>query len=88
MRCEINFTLAQNYLNKFFPKKNTMQKFEYKTIKMKPKTSGFSQKLEDEKLVEEMNILGQDGWELVTLMDNKTGGTTQAIVLIFKRPLG
>ncbi|MFK7774202.1 MAG: DUF4177 domain-containing protein [Saprospiraceae bacterium] len=64
-----------------------MQKFEYKTIKMKPKRSGFSQKLEDEELVEEMNELGREGWELITSIDNKTGGTSMSIVLIFKRPL-
>lgn len=64
-----------------------MQKFEYKTIKMKPKTAVFSQKLEDEELVEEMNELGKDGWELVTSIDNKFGGTSKSIVLIFKRPL-
>jgi len=64
-----------------------MQKFEYKTIKMKPKSSGFSQKLEDENLVEEMNVLGKDGWELVTSIDNKIGGSSISILLIFKRPL-
>ncbi|MFK8008069.1 MAG: DUF4177 domain-containing protein [Saprospiraceae bacterium] len=64
-----------------------MQRFEYKTIKMNPKRAAFSQKLEDEKLVEEMNVLGKEGWELVTSIDNKGGGTTMSIVLIFKRPL-
>ena len=64
-----------------------MQKIEYKTIKMKPKRSGFSQKLEDENLVEEMNVLGEKGWELITSIDNKIGGSSVSIVLIFKRPL-
>ncbi len=64
-----------------------MQKFEYKTIKIKPKSAGFSQKLEDENLVEEMNIIGQEGWELVTSIDNKIGGSSISIVLIFKRVL-
>jgi len=64
-----------------------MQKFEYKTIKMKPKRSGFSQKLEDENLIEEMNVLGEQGLELVTSIDNKIGGSSISIVLIFKRTL-
>lgn len=64
-----------------------MQKFEYKTIKMTPKRAIFDQKLEDESLVEEMNVLGKEGWELVTSIDNKMGGTSKSIILIFKRPL-
>lgn len=64
-----------------------MQKFEYKTIKMKPKSTGFSQKLEDENLMEEMNVLGSEGWELVTSIDNKIGGSSISIVLIFKRAM-
>jgi len=64
-----------------------MQKFEYKTIKMKPKRTTFSMKLEDENLVEEMNVLGKEGWELITSVDNKIGGTLKASVLIFKRPI-
>ena len=54
---------------------------------MKPKSTGFSQKLEDENLMEEMNVLGSEGWELVTSIDNKIGGSSISIVLIFKRAM-
>lgn len=64
-----------------------MKKFEYRTIKMEPESTFYRQDLDDESLMEEMNVLGREGWELVTTLDNKVGGTSLSIVLIFKRIL-
>jgi len=55
---------------------------------MKPKSSFLKRELEDDALIEEMNILGNEGWELVSSIDHAVGGSTTSIVLIFKRQIG
>jgi len=42
---------------------NTMKKFEYITKTLTAKDDDFN----DTKLIKEMNKLGQDGWEIVTV---------------------
>lgn len=60
-------------------------KWEYKTIKLA--TTGFSGgKLDEHKLDEYMNQLGEQGWELVSAFDtNKGSGESRDIVAVFKR---
>lgn len=60
--------------------------WEYKTIKLD--TYGFfGAKVDHGRLEQEMNELGQQGWELVTTLDTNSTGTTTSIVLLLKRPL-
>ena len=62
-----------------------MKKFEYKTLEVK--LDGFlsSTPFKAEEWEEDLNELGQQGWELVTRIErNKEGYTTRAL-LIFKR---
>jgi hypothetical protein len=62
-----------------------MKKYEYKVINAT--TIGFwKPKLETNVVTEEMNKMGQDGWELVSVMDTSVGyGQTNEILLFFKR---
>lgn len=62
-----------------------MKKYEYKVIKTKPE--GFwNPKVEPDKMIDEINRLGQDGWELVSALDtNVSYGQTNEIIMFFKR---
>ena len=63
-----------------------MKKFEYRTIKLLAKTDFYVvQDIEDEALVTEMNVLGKEGWELVTSIKSIHEGNSIDFVLIFKR---
>jgi hypothetical protein len=65
-----------------------MKKWEFLTIKLE--TSGWlvGGNFNETKLDEYMNILGEDGWELVSAFDtNKNQGASKDIVAIFKREL-
>ena len=60
-------------------------KWEYKTIKLE--ASGFKGGIIDEKKLDEMmNKLGDQGWEIAAAFDtNMQAGTTRDAVIIFKR---
>ncbi len=60
-------------------------KWEYKTIKLA--TTGFSGgKLDERRLDERMNELGEQGWELVSAFDTKQSyGASRDVVAVFKR---
>ncbi|MGD9159854.1 MAG: DUF4177 domain-containing protein [Desulfobacteraceae bacterium] len=60
-------------------------KWEYKTIKLA--TTGFGGgKLDEIRLDEYMNQLGEQGWELVSAFDtNQAYGSTRDVVVVFKR---
>ncbi len=62
-----------------------MKKYEYKILKTKPE--GFwKNQVESEKLEGEINNMGSEGWELVSVMDTNMGhGHTNEILLFFKR---
>lgn len=62
-----------------------MEQWEYKTLKVK--SGGFlGGKVDTEKLQEEMNQLGREGWELVSCFDTSMGeGASREIISVFKR---
>jgi hypothetical protein len=61
-------------------------RWEYHTFK--DGTSFWAGKIDEPRLVAEMNSLGMQGWELVaTLETNAVQGASNEIVLLFKRPL-
>lgn len=62
-----------------------MKKYEYKTFKTKPEGT-WRTNVESGKLEAEMNQMGSEGWELVSVMDTNWGqGATNEIILFFKR---
>ena len=63
-----------------------MDKWEYKTVKLDTTTWIGSGNIEETQLDDQMNRLGNEGWELVSALDtNATGGISKYIVTIFKR---
>ncbi|WP_312822591.1 DUF4177 domain-containing protein [Epilithonimonas sp.] len=62
------------------------KRFEYKTIEIKPK-SIWSVKIEISDLENELNKLGMDGWEVVTMVPFTSTGTTQGFLYTLKREL-
>jgi hypothetical protein len=65
----------------------TIMRWEYKTIKLRAK--GFlGGKIDEDQLDTMMNDLGHDGWELAATFDTtKYQGSTQDVVVIFKKPI-
>lgn len=65
-----------------------MEKWEYKTIKVE--TKGFSGGiLQTENFEYELNIMGAQGWELVSCFDtNQSYGASREVVAVFKRKIG
>lgn len=62
-----------------------MKKYEYKIFKTKPE-GVWKTKVESDKLEAEINKMGSEGWELVSVMDTNMGhGHTNEIILFFKR---
>ena len=60
-------------------------RWEYQTLKVKP--SFWLGKVDNDDLRGQLNELGAQGWELVTVLDTNYGeGTTHEIVFVFKRP--
>lgn len=60
--------------------------WEYKTIKLAA-TGWAGGKIDELRLDQMMNDLGQQGWELAAALDtNEAYGNTKDIVVIFKRP--
>ena len=62
-------------------------KFEYKLVHHKAK--GFlGGKVDIDKMAEEYNTYGEDGWELVSVMDtNKSHGESNLVIAVFKREI-
>ena len=61
-------------------------KWEYQTITF-PSGGFLGGKLESDEFDAELNRLGRQGWELVSVMDtNQSSGATRFVVAVFKRP--
>ncbi|MCP9770179.1 DUF4177 domain-containing protein [Lacihabitans sp. LS3-19] len=62
-----------------------MKKYEYKVLKTKQE--GFwNPEIKSEELMQKLNALGAEGWEMVSAVDtNKHQGITNEVVLFFKR---
>ena len=62
-------------------------KFEYKLVQHKAK--GFlGGKVDINKMTDEYNTYGKDGWELVSVMDtNKSYGESNLVIAVFKRKI-
>lgn len=61
-----------------------MRKFEYKTVQIKPK-GFFGTELDPNVIDMELNELGQQGWELVTIQGFELNGMTTSYHCTFKR---
>ncbi len=62
--------------------------WEYKTIKLEA-TGWVGGKIDELRLDQMMNDLGQQGWELAAALDtNEAYGETRDVVVIFKRSKG
>ena len=63
-------------------------KWEYMTLLWDAGKGLLGGKLDREGLEDQLNGLGEKGWELVSASGtSKEGGSTRNIVLIFKRPV-
>lgn len=62
-----------------------MTKFEYKVLRVTPK-SMWTTEIPPEKLEEEMNQLGSEGWECISIIERPLDNAMVSINLIFKRP--
>ena len=64
-----------------------MTKFEYKTLFTDAK-GFFGGKVNEKKLMDDLNRLGDEGWELVSsVASNESYGSTKCVISIFKRPV-
>lgn len=62
-------------------------KWEYRTIKLAATGFLMGGKIDEAKLDQMMNDLGDQGWELASAVDtNEAYGSTRDVVVIFKRP--
>jgi len=59
-------------------------RWEYKTINFK-KRSFFSGALNIEELNQQLDVLGRDGWELVSMCQGIFGSSSQGVIAVFKR---
>ena len=63
-------------------------KFEYKLIHYKAEGWVSGGKVDVDKMADEYNTQGQDGWELVSVMDtNKNYGQSDLVIAFFKRAI-
>ena len=63
-------------------------KWEYTTVIFESTGLLVSNKLDGEKFNNRLNKLGEEGWELVSVFDvDVTGGSTQEVVAVLKRPM-
>ncbi len=65
-----------------------MKKYEYKTIGIKPGGTFSASVLKETELEKKFNALGQEGWELVTQVEELKNGWTKKVLLVFKREVG
>lgn len=61
------------------------KRFEYKTIEVKPKKWTFT--ISPEEIDEQINKMGQDGWELVVIREYINMGNSLSSFYTFKREL-
>ena len=62
-------------------------RWEYRTLLWNARKGLLGGKIDREQLDDQLNVLGQEGWELVSSSaTTREGGSTQDIVLILKRP--
>ncbi len=62
-----------------------MEKFEYKVVSYDTK-GFFGGNVEVQRIEEEFNLLGNDGWEMVGCTStNQSYGASKSIVCVFKR---
>ena len=61
-----------------------MKRFEYKSVKMEPK-SIWSGEISIEDIDIELNNLGCEGWELVNVQDLAFAGSSYSYLYTFKR---
>jgi hypothetical protein len=57
--------------------------YEYKTLKIVPKKKGFV--ASSFEMDNELNHLGQNGWEVTSTFTNEVSGTTSAVYYTLKR---
>ena len=63
-------------------------KFEYKLVHYKAEGWVSGGKVDVDKIGDEYNAHGQDGWELVSVMDtNKNNGQSDLVIAFFKRAI-
>lgn len=64
--------------------------WKYKTIKLAGEGFWITEgRINEVAFEEEMNRLGSQGWELVSVFDtNRGGGGTNGVITVFKRTLG
>lgn len=63
-------------------------KWEYTTVIFESTGLFVSNKLDGEKFNNRLNRLGEEGWELASVFDvDVTGGSTQEVVAVLKRPM-
>lgn len=61
-----------------------MKRFEYKTVKITPK-SIWSTEIKSEEIDDVLNDLGREGWELVTVQDLSVSGSSFSYLYTLKR---
>lgn len=63
-----------------------MKRFEYMTFNIAANI--WSSKIDEQELTDQLNQLGQQGWELVSASDlNWAQGATRGLIMILKREL-
>jgi len=78
----LTWTITRTDLRKQF------MKWEYSTEMCEASFWGHGGKFDGQKFNDRLRQLGQDCWELVTVLDtNYGGGATRDVVAVFKRPL-
>lgn len=64
-----------------------MNQFEYKVLDV-PAKGFFGGKINYQELADKLNLLGKEGWELVSSTDtNMYEGASRGLILILKRPI-
>lgn len=63
-------------------------RWEYRSLLWDARKGLLGGKIDREQLDNQLNVLGQEGWDLVsTSPSTREGGSTRDIVLILKRPV-
>jgi len=62
-----------------------MKKFEYRLLDT---TSGFFSGIEYQKLTDQLNHLGSQGWEVVSTVNLTSAGSTTGLLVTLKRKVG
>ena len=64
-----------------------MKKFEYKTLEFHAEDRKFTKMMnvDTNEIENELNELGNEGWELINSIDYNVNGFTVKVVLFFKR---